>query len=67
MTDRLNYTVLGDRVNLAARLCTTAGPGEVLSDRAITASLDDSIHADPREPIRLKGFSEPMDSFALRS
>ena len=63
--DRLNYTVLGDRVNLAARLCSAAGPGEVLSDRAITDALDDTIHAEPREPIRLKGFSEAMDSFAL--
>jgi len=64
-TDRLNYTVLGDRVNLAFRLCSAAGPGEVLSDQKITDSLDGSIHAEPREPIQLKGFSAPMDSFAL--
>jgi class 3 adenylate cyclase len=64
-TDRLNYTVLGDRVNLAARLCSAAGPGELLADQAVADALDDSIHATAREPIELKGFSEPMDSFAL--
>ena len=30
--DRLNYTVLGERVNLAARLCAQAGQMEVLID-----------------------------------
>jgi class 3 adenylate cyclase len=63
--DRLNYTVLGDRVNLAARLCSAAGIGEVIVDEAIAASLDESMQAEAREPILLKGFAQPMASFAL--
>ncbi|NIP59467.1 MAG: adenylate/guanylate cyclase domain-containing protein, partial [Gemmatimonadetes bacterium] len=29
--DRLNYTVLGQTVNIASRLCSAAAPGEVLT------------------------------------
>jgi adenylate cyclase len=29
--DRLNYTVIGANVNLAARLCSVAGPMQILS------------------------------------
>lgn len=65
-TDRLNYTVLGDRVNLAARLCSAAGVGEILVDEEIASSLDESMVAEPREPIVLKGFAEPVASFVLR-
>ena len=65
-TDRLNYTVLGDRVNLASRLCSEAGAGEVIVDEAIAAALDDSIQAEPRDPVTLKGFSAPVPSFAIR-
>ncbi len=65
--DRLNYTVLGDRVNLAARLCSAAGIGEVLVDEEIAAALDDTMQADAREPIKLKGFAQPMASYLLRS
>ncbi|MFK7850308.1 MAG: adenylate/guanylate cyclase domain-containing protein [Akkermansiaceae bacterium] len=64
-TDRLNYTVLGDRVNLAARLCSAAGPGEVICDEAIAATLDNNVHAQPRERVALKGFTEPVSTFAL--
>src|SRR5690606_27986010 len=38
--DRLNYTVLGERVNLASRLCSVAGPGEVILDAQTVALLE---------------------------
>src|SRR5206468_12970294 len=37
--ERLEYTVLGARVNLAARLCAQAGPMEVLVDDATWGQL----------------------------
>lgn len=64
--DRLNYTVLGDRVNLASRLCSNAAAGEVIVDEAIASVLDDSMAVEPRGMISLKGFSKPVASFAIR-
>jgi class 3 adenylate cyclase len=63
--DRLNYTVLGDRVNLASRLCSAAGRGEVIVDDAIAHAVSDEIVVEERERVSLKGFSEPVEVFAL--
>ena len=35
---RLEYTVLGDVVNVAARLCAEAGPGEILVAEGLRAA-----------------------------
>ena len=63
--DRLNYTVLSDRVNLASRLCSVAERGEVLVDGSVAGALGDEFRAERREPVALKGFSEPVEVFAL--
>ncbi len=55
-TDRLNYTVLGDRVNLAARLCGQARAGEVVLDEPTAGSLHD-LEKHPRESLSLKGLT----------
>jgi class 3 adenylate cyclase len=61
--DRLNYTVLGNRVNLAARLCARALPGEVLIDGATRAALPADAEVEALEPLTLKGFSQPVPVF----
>ncbi|WP_414661105.1 adenylate/guanylate cyclase domain-containing protein [Horticoccus sp. 23ND18S-11] len=65
--DRLNYTVLGERVNLASRLCSIAGPGEVLIDEATLEKLGGRGHAEAMGEVKLKGFSEPVRAFRLHS
>lgn len=42
---RLSYTMLGHRVNLASRLCRVAGPGEIMTD-AETARLAGACAGD---------------------
>lgn len=65
-TSRVNYTVLGARVNLASRLCSAAKAGEVVADDAVRARLDGSIAATALEPFPVKGFSEPIVAHVLR-
>lgn len=64
--DRLNYTVLGERVNLASRLCSKAGAGELMIDEATQAVVKGVFKAEPVEPMPLKGFSQPVAAFRLR-
>lgn len=57
---RLSYTVLGNSVNLASRLCSIALPGEIVMDDETYAQAHSLIQAEPMAPIQLKGFSEPV-------
>ena len=57
---RMDYTVLGDAVNVAARLCGLAGPGQTLVAHATYATLDTpaELAAAPLT-VQLKGKREP--------
>jgi class 3 adenylate cyclase len=63
--DRLNYTVLGERVNLASRLCSRAGPMEVVVDDVIAARVAGSAVTEALPPMQLKGFDVPVPAFRL--
>lgn len=64
-SERLNYTVLGERVNLASRLTDVAAPGEVLIDDATRQLLGDHITVEAKEAVQLKGFAGPMTVWRL--
>jgi len=64
---RRNYTVLGDRVNLAARLCSKAGPGEVIIDEAIRNRLPETAVTERIDSVQLKGFKDPVPVFKVIS
>ncbi len=57
---RLSYTVLGHRVNLASRLCSIAQAHEILVDAETAQSLTGHVTTSPMPPMQLKGFSEPV-------
>ncbi|MEM1083111.1 MAG: adenylate/guanylate cyclase domain-containing protein [Verrucomicrobiota bacterium] len=63
--DRLNYTVLGDRVNLASRLCSLAEAGEVLVDGITAEKLGDGVAATPRGTMEVRGFRSEVAILAL--
>jgi len=65
--ERRNYTVLGDRVNLAARLCSKAGPGEVIIDEAICQRLPATARYERMDSVQLKGFKVPVPVFRVLS
>ena len=64
---RVDYTAIGSVVNLAARLCDKAGPGEVLIDRKTRAALEDAAKVDALGPTALHGFALPVPVFRLTS
>ncbi|OQA11176.1 MAG: Adenylate cyclase 1 [bacterium ADurb.Bin374] len=65
---RIDYTVIGDSVNTAARLCTAAarrpGPSIIISE-AVAERLESEIPLDSLEPIALKGKTEPLRLFSV--
>jgi class 3 adenylate cyclase len=55
--NRADYTVVGERVNLAARLCSVAMANQVVIDETTHSNLPNHIQAEPMpEPLQLKGF-----------
>ena len=57
---RLSYTVLGHRVNLASRLCSIAQAGEIIMDEETYEDAKSFIQAEPMPPMQLKGISEAV-------
>ncbi|WP_395742511.1 adenylate/guanylate cyclase domain-containing protein [Prosthecobacter sp.] len=57
---RLSYTVLGHRVNLASRLCSIAQAGEIIMDDETYEDSKSFINAVPMPPMQLKGISEAV-------
>ncbi len=52
---RMHYAVVGDSVNIAARLQSSAGPGQVLVDEATYATVEDQVTAQDLGTMRLAG------------
>jgi class 3 adenylate cyclase len=64
---RLNYTVVGEAVNLAARLCSAAEPGQVLISESTLRRAGPDISATPLGDRALKGFSSSIAIFEAHS
>lgn len=65
--DRMDYTILGDTVNLGARLCSAAEPGKILISHTARNHLDaPGVVAEPLEPIRVKGKAQPIEIYQVR-
>lgn len=62
---RHTYGALGDDTNLAARLMTTAGPGEILISGKVHLLVADAFSCQPRPPLPIKGKAEPMPIFVV--
>lgn len=58
---RLSYTVLGHRVNLASRLCSLAQAGQIILDPETAESVKDDIQTRTLPAVQLKGFSQAIE------
>ncbi len=52
---RMNYTAIGDTVNLAARLCSHAGPEEILVTKETMEKSKKKFPTSNADPINVKG------------
>ena len=64
-SNRLNYTVLGEAVNLASRLCAIAPAGEVYISEATAGEVNSTLSVEPIGVHQLKGFSKDCHVFRV--
>src|SRR5574340_1253147 len=58
--DHMDYTVIGDSINVAARLCGVAQPGQVLISISTAEETGDLTTRNELPAVRLKGKDQPI-------
>ena len=62
---RVDYTVLGSPVNLAARLEAACSPQEILVSPETKGLVSEVFDFEEKKPIKLKGFSDTIEPYQL--
>jgi adenylate cyclase len=65
----MSYTIIGDAVNVAARLMQNAKANEILISEAVFQGLGplaDSLQPEPLQPLTVKGKSAPLPVYRVR-
>jgi class 3 adenylate cyclase len=63
--DRLDYTAIGNAVNLASRLQVNAEPGTILLDSETHSLVEGAVRTEERGSVTIKGFARPIKVFAV--
>lgn len=59
-TKTMQYTAIGDAMNVASRLCSTAKANQIICSESTMARLTDRVEAVALAPVELKGKSERL-------
>jgi len=62
---RMDYTCIGDTVNLASRLCAHAAGGQILISESTHRTLAQDIPSKKLDPIRVKGKEMPVEIYEV--
>lgn len=62
---RREYSVMGDEVNLTARLMGVAQEGEVLISQSTARHVGDQFTLSEKQPIKVKGKAHPVRNFVI--
>ena len=63
--DQMDYTVIGDTVNLGARLCSFAGPLKIIISKSVQGEIGGDFKTRKLEAIKVKGKRKPVEIFKV--
>jgi class 3 adenylate cyclase/PAS domain-containing protein len=63
--DRMDYTIIGNQVNLAARLESLAEVGGILMAHETHALVKDMVLAEEGDTLTVKGFAKPVRTYSV--
>jgi adenylate cyclase len=64
-SDRLDYTVVGDTVNTASRLCGVAGPGQIVVSQECASEVGGAFNLGRLPALSIKGKARPLTVFQV--
>ena len=62
---RWDYACIGSVTNLAARLCSQAKGGQILTNQKTLSRIEDAVQAEPLGEVTLKGIAHPVPLFNI--
>jgi PAS domain S-box-containing protein len=63
--DRMDYTIIGNEVNLASRLQSHAEPGGILITHETYSLVKDIAPAEEQKPVHIRGFADPVRNYKI--
>ncbi len=64
---RMEFTVIGDNVNVAARIESICEPGQILVSETTMIECQNKFQAIRKEPIQVKNRSQPVQTYEIKA